>query len=97
MIKKYIINSTFYFLFFSFLLIFNSCGTEDILPNIQLSVDSYNLSEDNGLVTLTASLNSSLNKQLATNTIDLSSLKTGVYIISVKQEDINISNRLIVK
>lgn len=63
MIKKYIINSTFYFLFFSFLLIFNSCETEDILPNIQLSVDSYNLSEDNGLVTLTASLNSSLNKQ----------------------------------
>ncbi len=63
MIKKYIINSTFYFLFFSFLLISNSCETEDILPNIQLSVDSDNLSEDNGLVTLTASLNSSLNKQ----------------------------------
>ena len=37
--------------------------TEDILPNIQLSVDSDNLSEDNGLVTLTATLNDSLNKQ----------------------------------
>jgi hypothetical protein len=38
-----------------------------------------------------------LNRQLTTNTINLSTLKTGVYIISVKQEDINISNRLIVK
>lgn len=63
MINKNIINYTLYFLFFSFLLIFNSCETEDILPNIQLSVDSNNLSEDNGLVTLTASLNSSLKQQ----------------------------------
>lgn len=37
-----------------------------------------------------------LNRQLTTNTINLSTLKTGVYIISVKQEDINISSRLIV-
>ena len=63
MIKKNIIYSTFYFLFFLLLLIFSSCETEDILPNIQLSVDSNNLSEDNGLVTLTASLNSSLKQQ----------------------------------
>ena len=62
MINKNIINYTLYFLFFIFL-IFNSCETEDILPNIQLSVDSNNLSEDNGLVTLTASLNSSLKQQ----------------------------------
>ena len=45
------------------LTVLSSCETEDILPNIQLSVDSDNLSEDNGLVTLTASLNSSLNQQ----------------------------------
>ena len=38
-----------------------------------------------------------LNKQLATNTIDLSSLNTGVYIVGVKHKDINFSSRLIVK
>ena len=35
-----------------------------------------------------------LNKQLTTNTINLSTLKTGVYIISVKQEEINISKSI---
>lgn len=38
-----------------------------------------------------------LNKQLATNTIDLSNLKTGVYIVGVKHKDINFSSRLILK
>ena len=53
-----------FIIFFSFLFFgLSSCETEDILPNIQLSVDSDNLSEDNGLVTLTATLNDSLNKQ----------------------------------
>ena len=53
-----------FIIFFSFLFfVLSSCETEDILPNIQLSVDSDNLSEDNGLVTLTASLNDSLNEQ----------------------------------
>lgn len=53
-----------FIIFFSFLFfVLSSCETEDILPNIQLSVDSDNLSEDNGLVTLTASLNSSLNQK----------------------------------
>ena len=53
-----------FIIYFSlFLSVLSSCETEDILPNIQLSVDSDNLSEDNGLVTLTATLNDSLNKQ----------------------------------
>jgi len=53
-----------FIIYFSLLLaVLSSCETEDILPNIQLSVDSNNLIEDNGLVTLTASLNSSLNQQ----------------------------------
>lgn len=53
-----------FIIYFSLLLtVLSSCETEDILPNIQLSVDSDSLSEDNGLVTLTASLNSSLNQR----------------------------------
>jgi hypothetical protein len=60
--EKTCCNFIFYFSLLSLLTVLSSCETEDILPNIQLSVDSDNLSEDNGLVTLTASFNSSLNQ-----------------------------------
>ena len=37
-----------------------------------------------------------LSKKIKTNTINLSTLKTGVYIINLKQKNINLSSRLIV-
>ena len=37
-----------------------------------------------------------LSKKIKTNTINLSTLKTGVYMINVKQKNINLSSRLIV-
>lgn len=61
--EKTCCNFIFYFSLLSLLTVLSSCETEDILPNIQLSFDSDNLSEDNGLVTLTASLNTSLSQQ----------------------------------
>jgi hypothetical protein len=41
-----------------------SCTTDDILPAVGLSVDETNLSEDNGVVTLTATLNISATEQI---------------------------------
>ena len=72
-----------------------------IYPNPLTSINrvlniNSNYSEDINVKVYDISGKEILNRQLTTNTINLSNLKTGVYIISVKQEDINISSRLIV-
>jgi hypothetical protein len=41
-----------------------SCTTEDILPALKLSASSTVLSEDNGIITLTATLNSSVSQSV---------------------------------
>lgn len=43
----------------------SSCTTDDILPSIELSTSSNNLSEDNGTVTITATLNSKSTQNLS--------------------------------
>ena len=45
-------------------LYFVSCSTDDILPAVELTLDTENLSEDNGVVVLTASLNAASSKQI---------------------------------
>lgn len=45
-------------------LYFVSCSTEDILPALELTIDTENLSEDNGVVVLTALLNAASSKQI---------------------------------
>ncbi len=72
-----------------------------IYPNPLTSINRVlniisNYNEDINVKVYDISGKEILNRQLTTNTINLSNLKTGVYIISVKQEDINISSRLIV-
>lgn len=45
-------------------LYFVSCTTDDILPAVELSLDTENLSEANGTVVLTASLNAASSQQI---------------------------------
>ena len=45
-------------------LLTSTCTTDDISPSLELSLDQTNLSEDNGVVTLTATLNASATEQL---------------------------------
>jgi hypothetical protein len=73
--EKAYCNFIFYF---SLFFVLSSCETEDILPNIQLSVDSDNLSEDNGFVTLTASLNSNLNQQTSVAILAAGTAQTSI-------------------
>jgi hypothetical protein len=42
----------------------NSCTTDDILPSIELQTSDTNLSEDGGTITITASVNTTVNKAL---------------------------------
>jgi hypothetical protein len=50
--------------FLCLLLFIVSCTTDDILPAAELSVDETNLSEDNGVITLTATLNVAATEQI---------------------------------
>ncbi|MCF8274661.1 MAG: lamin tail domain-containing protein [Flavobacteriaceae bacterium] len=52
------------FLCFSLSICINSCTSDDILPSIQLATSSVNLSEDNGTITITASVNTNINQSL---------------------------------
>ena len=49
---------------FSLILLMTSCTTDDILPSIELSASSTNLSEADGTVTITATLNGALSKPM---------------------------------
>jgi hypothetical protein len=52
------------FLCFSLIVIITSCTTDDIKPSIELSSNSTNLSEDNGSITITASVNTDVTETL---------------------------------
>ncbi|WP_296316197.1 lamin tail domain-containing protein [Winogradskyella sp. UBA3174] len=71
----------------------SSCTTDDISPALELSVDETNLSEDNGVITLTATLNAPATEQLiipisisdsstATESSDYTSSATAITISS---------------
>ena len=68
-----------------------SCSTEDISPALELSVDDTSLSEDNGVIILTATLNATVTEQIvvpisisgtATESSDYSSSATEITISS---------------
>jgi len=46
------------------LFIFNSCDTDDISPAVSLTASSSEISEDQGLITLSATLNSETNQEI---------------------------------
>ena len=48
----------------AFLFTLQSCDTDDILPALTLTSSSNELSEDQGMITITASLNSELDQAL---------------------------------
>lgn len=52
------------FFCFSLLISITSCTTDDILPSIELTASSVNLSEDNGYITVTVSVNTKVNQSL---------------------------------
>ena len=49
----------------AFLFTLHSCDTDDILPALILTSSSNEISEDQGLTTITASLNSELEQEIA--------------------------------
>jgi len=49
----------------AFLFTLQSCDTDDILPALTLTSSSNELSEDQGIITITASLNSELDQEIA--------------------------------
>ena len=49
----------------AFLFTLQSCDTDDILPALTLTSSSNELSEDQGMITITASLNSELDQAIA--------------------------------
>ena len=46
------------------LLVIQSCDTEDVLPGVSVELESETISEDNGLVLLTATLNGSVSNDI---------------------------------
>ena len=55
----------FNLLLFSFLLVLSSCDTDDILPALTLTSSSNEISENQGQILITASLNSEVNQEIA--------------------------------
>ena len=51
--------------FLAFLFTLQSCDTDDILPALSLTSSSNELSENQGMITITASLNSELDQEIA--------------------------------
>jgi hypothetical protein len=49
----------------AFLLVVQSCDTDDILPALTLTSSSNEISENQGMITITASLNSELDQEIA--------------------------------
>ena len=48
----------------AFLFTLQSCDTDDILPALTLTSSSNELSEDQGMITITATLNSESNQEI---------------------------------
>lgn len=82
-------------LFVCLALYFVSCSTDDILPAVALTVSDTNLSEDNGVITLTATLNANTSQTL---TIPLSILGSATlasdYSVSASEITINAGNNV---
>ena len=55
----------FNLLLFSFLFVLSSCDTDDILPALTLTSSSNEISENQGQISITASLNSEVNQEIA--------------------------------
>jgi hypothetical protein len=72
-------------------IISSSCTTEDILPALELSLDSNTLSEDNGSVVLTATLNSTAS-QTITIPLNIQGTATLNQDFSVSASEITISS-----
>lgn len=82
-LKKIIVCS----LVFSFMF---SCETEDILPALEISTSDINLSEDNGEVVISATLNSAATQQLVIPlTISGTATQSADYSVSATEITIN--------
>ena len=89
------LKTTFKTLLFSICLtlLMVSCSTDDISPAVELSVDDTNLSEDNGVITLTATLNAPATEQLVIPiTVSGTATESSDYIASANQITISSGN-----
>lgn len=69
---------------------FVACTTDDILPSLELLVNDTNLSEDNGVVTITAALNAStLDQILIPLSFSGTAIQSSDYLVSATEIVIN--------
>lgn len=69
---------------------FVACTTDDILPSLELLVNDTNLSEDNGVVTITATLNAStLDQILIPLSFSGTAIQSSDYLVSATEIVIN--------